>query len=79
MNLWAVSTRLILASLQAALMFRRPAVKFSMVGTRPKACRAKKVTTEPEPDGNRMPTFSPGLVMAAILRPSAKLARIRSV
>ena len=60
-------------------MFRKPAVKFSMVGTRPKACRAKKVTTEPAPEGNRTPTCSPGSVMAAILRPKAKLARMRSV
>lgn len=28
-----------------------PAVKFSIVGTRPNACKAKKVTTEPAPDG----------------------------
>ena len=56
-----------------------PAVKLSIAGTRPKACRAKKVTTAAELDGSSTPTRSPGSVMPAILRPSAKAARIRSV
>ena len=56
-----------------------PAVKLSMVGTRPKACRAKKVTTAAALAGSITPTRSPGLVIASILRPSAKAARIRSV
>ncbi len=56
-----------------------PEVKFSIVGTRPNACRPKKVTTPPELDGSITPTRSPGFVNPAILRPSAKLARIRSM
>ena len=79
MNRWEVSTRLTPASSQAAFRLRMPAVKLSMAGVRPKACRAKKVTTEAELAGSMTPTRSPGLVKAAILRPSAKAARIRSV
>ena len=76
---WAVSTRLTPASSQAARMFLRPAVKLIMVGVRPMACSAKKVTTAAELAGSITPTRSSGLVKAAILRPSAKDARIRSV
>ena len=79
MKRWEVSTRLTPASLQAARRLRMPAVKLSMAGTRPKACRAKKVTTAPALEGSSTPTRSPRPVPAAILRPSAKLARIRSV
>ena len=79
MKAWAVSTVFTPASLQAPRRFRRPAVKFSMVGMRAKACRPKKVTTAPALDGSSTPTCSPLAVMPAIFRPRAKLPRIRSV
>ena len=47
-------------ALIAAFRFSSPEVKFSITGTRPKACRAKKTTTTPMDDGSRMPTRSPG-------------------
>ena len=56
-----------------------PEVKLSMVGTRPKACRAKKVTTPAELAGSMTPTLSPFSVTAAIRRPRAKAERNRSV
>ena len=56
-----------------------PEVKLSMVGTRPKACRAKKVTTPAELAGSMTPTLSPFSVKAAIRRPRAKAERKRSV
>ena len=79
MNRWAVRIRVTPASLQAALRLRIPAVKLSIVGTRPKACRAKKVTTPAELDGNSTPTRSPFLVIPDRRRPRAKAPRIRSV
>ena len=79
MNLWAVRTRFTPASSQAAFRLRMPEVKLSMVGTRPKAWRAKKVTTPAELAGSMTPTRSPFSVRAAIRRPRAKAARIRSV
>ena len=79
MNRWEVSTVFTPASSQAAFRFRMPAVKFSMVGVRPMACRAKNVTTPPPLDGSMTPTRSPLVVKPAIFRPSAKAARIRSV
>ena len=78
-NRWEVSKRLTPASSQAAFRFRMPAVKLSMVGVRPNACSAKNVTTDAELAGSITPTRSPGSVKPAILRPSAKAARIRSV
>ena len=75
----AVSTLRTPAVWIAAFTLRSPAVKLSMVGTRPWACRPKKVTTTPMDEGSRMPTRSAGSVMAAILRPSTKAARIRPV
>ena len=79
MKRWEVRTVFTPASSQAAFRFRMPAVKFSMVGVRPVACRAKKVTTPPALDGSMTPTRSPLAVKPAILRPSAKAARTRSV
>ena len=55
----AVSTFLTPAALIAAFRLASPAVKFSMTGTRPWACRPKKVTTTPMEDGSRMATRSP--------------------
>ena len=68
-----------LASFTAARMLRMPAVKLSSTGVRPKACRAKRVTTPAELVGSRQPTRSPFLVNLAIRLPSANAARIRSV
>jgi len=75
----AVRTFLTPAALMAAFRLASPAVKFSMTGTRPWACRPKKVTTTPMDEGSRMATLSPRSVMCAILRPRTKAARIRPV
>ncbi len=79
MKRFAVRTFLTPEALIAAFRFVSPAVKFSMTGTRPWACRPKKVTTTPMDEGSRMATRSPGSVMFAILRPRTKAARIRPV
>ncbi len=71
--------RLTPADPQAERTLRGPAVKFSITGTRPKACRAKKVTAAPRLVGNNTPTCSREAVTRAIRRPSAKAARTRSV
>ena len=67
------------AVLIAAFRLASPAVKFSITGTRAKACRAKNVTTTPDEDGSSTATRSSASVMPAILRPSTKAARIRPV
>ncbi len=79
MNRREVRIRFTPAEAQAERTLRGPALKFSITGTRPRACRAKKVTTTPMLVGNRTPTCSPGSVSFSMRRPSAKLARIRSV
>ncbi len=79
MNRREVRTRLTPAAAKAERMFRAPAVKFSITGIRPLACKAKKVTAAPMPVGRSTPTGSAGAVTRSILRPSAKAARIRSV
>lgn len=79
MKRFAVSTFLTPEALIAAFRFASPAVKFSITGTRPWACRPKNVTTTPMDDGSRIATRSPLSVMSSILRPNTKAARIRPV
>ena len=64
------------AAVQAAAMFRAPVEKFSMAGTRPKACRPKSVSNAPMALGRRTPTVFCLGVSLAILRPRMKLPMI---
>ncbi len=54
-------------------------MKLSITGTRPMACRAKKVTTPAELVGSKTPTRSPFSVSRESLCPSANAARMTSV
>ena len=61
------------AAAQAAAMFTAPVEKFSMAGTRPKACRPKRVSRQPMELGSSTPTFFWPGVISAMRRPRMKL------
>ncbi len=71
-----VSTVVTLAALQAEITFAGPALKFSIAGTRPLACKAKNVTTTPAEFGKSTPTASPGSASRESLRPRICAERI---
>ena len=61
------------AARQAAAMFTAPVEKFSIAGTRPKACRPKNVSRQPMEFGSSTATLVWPGVISAMRRPRMKL------